>query len=52
MDNKEIALQLTVAALNNGVIRISRELPDELVTEPIIDFYFSILESIDSMEEN
>lgn len=46
MDNKEIALHLTVAAMNNLIIRIDDKLDNNLVSEPIKDFYFDILNSL------
>ncbi|MER2190652.1 MAG: hypothetical protein ABS951_06790 [Solibacillus sp.] len=53
MDNKEIALHLTVAAMNNKIIRINDKLTDDLVSEPIKDFYFDILDSLNTqLNEN
>lgn len=51
MDNKEIALHLTVAAMNNGQIDTDN-LPSDLKTEAIADFYFDLLAGLNSRSEN
>ena len=46
MNNKEVALKLTIAALENGVIEIPVDTPPEIKPEIIMDFYQNILENL------
>lgn len=51
MDNREIALHLTVAAMNNQLVGKKELIEHNLVTEEIADFYTSLLDRLNQDEE-